>query len=191
MRVGIFGGTFDPFHLGHLGVTIHLREMCNFDEVWIVPAAQSPLKTHEAVSAEHRKAMIGVAIDGVEGLALNEVDLERPGPSYTVDTLRILRERYPEVDFSLCMSNDVAQSLPKWRAIDEIMAQVPIVVSRRFPGIELPMECVETPIVEIEATIIRERLKNHLTCVHLLPAPVLAYIQKHQLYVTLPSFGDE
>ncbi len=202
MKIGIFGGTFDPFHLGHLGAAIYAREMAGLDQMWILPAAQSPLKANDAVEVHHREKMVEVAIEGIEGLRLDRTDLERSGLSYTIDTLALLRERHPDFEFFLCMSDDVAVTLPKWRSCEELLAGVPLLVTRRLleklpktgeKAIDEAIErgYLETPVVQIEATVIRERCQRGLTCVHLLASPVLAYIQKQGLYGTISGLGDE
>jgi nicotinate-nucleotide adenylyltransferase len=182
MKVGLFGGTFDPIHLGHFATAMSCREMLGLDEVWFVPAAQSPLKG-ESTPAEHRCAMIERVIDGVEGLELCDIELRRPPPSYTVDTLRELIDLHPDVEFQLLMSDDVAATFQKWKEPEAILELMPVVVSRRVglvPG--EAFRYLETPIFEVNATEVRERLREGKGCQHFLDHRVLQYILEHNLY---------
>lgn len=192
--IGIFGGTFDPIHLGHLHLATEIRERKELDEVWFCPAAQSPHKGVCSTSADDRREMIDLAISANPAFKLLNWELQREGPSYTINTLRQLKEEYPETDFALIIADELVPSLPKWREIYEILQLATLYVGQRIyteppPKTEDPLidEAVSKgyipmPLVKVKATTIRDRLRKGLDCTPYLASEVLAYISAHNLY---------
>lgn len=197
--VGIFGGTFDPVHLGHVNLAVELLERCQLDEVWFIPAHVSPFRVGEAlVAPEHRLAMLRLAVEEIPSFKVLDIELRREAPSYTIDTLHELRGLYPTMPFALLMGEDVALGLPRWKEAKQIVKSFPLHVGCRrgsdlrrkmktplFPAeirTALHSAMVPTALMDIEATQVRKRLKESLYCGHLLPSKVLDYIRAHQLY---------
>lgn len=186
MRIGIFGGTFDPPHLGHWLAAVDAAETLALDEVIWVPAAQQPLKAGvSSADAAHRLAMARLTVQGDGRFRVDAVELERGGLSFTVDTLRTYRERYPDAALFLLLGSDAAASLPKWREPEVIRALAEIVVlTRGGEASELPsgVRAVPTRRVDLSATEIRERVAAGRSIRGFVPDAVAAYIAAHGLY---------
>lgn len=186
MRIGVFGGTFDPPHLGHWLAAVDAVEALALDEVIWVPAAQQPLKAG-VVSADavHRLAMTRLMVQGDQRFRVDAVELERGGLSFTVDTLRDYRERYPDAALFLLLGSDAAASLPKWREPEGIRALAEIaVLTRGGEAVGLPagVRAVPTRRVDLSATEIRERVAAGRSIRGFVPDAVAAYIAAHGLY---------
>ncbi len=134
MRLGIYGGSFDPVHLGHLLVAENCREQQKLDEVWFIPAAISPHKTHAApAEAHHRLEMLKLAIGGYEPFRLSTLEIDRGGVSYTVDTLEALHGEDPNREMFLILGADALDDLPKWKEPRRICElAIPLVVRRAY-----------------------------------------------------------
>lgn len=180
--IGLFGGTFDPVHFGHINCAIELKEKCGLSEVWVIPACCSPFREMNT-SPEHRLNMVKLAFEGIEGFKVKDIEINKPPPSYTIDTLRELTSKHPKKKFALLLGEDAANSFPTWKESDEILKMVPLFKARR--GVEFKEGFVNTSYVEIEATRVRDRLKKGLYCGHLVPSKVLDYIYKNRLYYSL------
>ncbi len=201
-NIGIFGGTFNPIHLGHLNLAIEAIEKKPLDEVWFCPAHQNPFKLDEQpIAAHHRLEMIKRAIAHVPHCRVIEFELERQPPSYTIDTLRYLiaqeRDRSDPNRFFLIIGDDSLPGFLSWHQVDEIIRLVPLIVGSRdtapisnrhsanakIQG-ALTEGLLKTRLMEISSTEIRERLAKGKCCVHLLPKEVLDYIKEHHLYLS-------
>jgi nicotinate-nucleotide adenylyltransferase len=186
--VGVFGGSFDPVHFGHLIVVRAVAEAANLSEVRLVPAREQPLKagTHGAPAAD-RAAMLDRAVAGEAGFRVERLELDRPGPSYTVDTLRELRAREPGHRFALLLGADAARDLPQWKEAAALPGLATLVVFAR-PGAPVPAGLpdrtvvVEAPQVDISATAIRARVRAGRSIRYLVPEAVADYIATHRLY---------
>lgn len=167
-RVGFFGGSFDPIHFGHIGLAVHLMESHKLDRVIFCPAFCSPFKKDAPphVSPEHRLKMLTLALD-LPQFQISTLELEREGPSYTVDTLRALQKE-SETELRLLLSTETAQHLDRWKESAEIVKIAPPLIAPRE--------------ILISSTIIRTRLKKNLYCGHLIPSKALDYIHAHHLY---------
>jgi nicotinate-nucleotide adenylyltransferase len=133
-RVGIYGGSFNPVHLGHLRCALEVGERANLDRVKLVPARMPPHKNAAGIApAEHRVAMLEAAINGESGLEVDPLELEREGPSYTIDTLRELRRRTPNLSYGLILGFDSFCDLPTWKDFREILAEVDLLITSRPP----------------------------------------------------------
>ena len=199
MRIGIFGGTFDPIHIGHLVLAEQCREQCQLDEVWFVPAALPPHKLDSIISpAKIRSEMIEFAIAGNPQFKLCRIELDRSGPSYTVTTLEQLHVEDPTRELFLLVGADSIRDLPTWRQPQRILELATVVAVNRGgdPGIEshhltvqqlagnsIPrIQIVQIPALEISATDIRQRIAAGRSVRYLVPRSVEAYIREHGFY---------
>ncbi|MDE2903995.1 MAG: nicotinate (nicotinamide) nucleotide adenylyltransferase, partial [Chloroflexota bacterium] len=132
-RLGVYGGTFDPVHCGHLAVARSVREAYDLSRILFIPARQSPLRDPPQASARDRLAMVRRAIDGMPGFEASAIDIDRPGPSYMIDTLTRLAGQHPRADLFLILGADAVAELPAWREADRILAAAQIIAVPR-PG---------------------------------------------------------
>ena len=187
MATGILGGSFDPIHHGHCIAADRAVEALGLDCVLFVPAAQQPLKTQGAAGTmQQRSDMVRLAIAGHPRFRLETCEIDRPPPSYTVDTLRQLRARQPEERFVLILGADAAADLPRWRAADEVARLAEIAVLTRPGAPEVTSAFVKhfvaTPAIEISASDIRARCLTGRSIRYLVPDAVASYIARHRLY---------
>jgi len=185
-RIGLLGGTFNPIHFGHLNLAIEMQEKCTLDEVWMIPARLSPFKLEEPlISGEDRLEMVRLAIEGLPSFRVLDVELSRPPPSYTIDTLHLLDTSAD--NFFLLLGEDAFAHFDKWKNHKEILQKVSLrVAKRKCSTQQVPLaERVDTREMEISSTEVRERIKKRLYCGHLIPYKVLDYIYEHQLYFTV------
>jgi nicotinate-nucleotide adenylyltransferase len=186
--IGLFGGSFDPVHHGHLIVGRVAAEALGLTQLRFVPAREQPFKQgRHGATAEQRAAMLDLAVNGEPGLAVERAELERPSPSYTVDTLRALRARDPGVELTLLLGADAAAELPAWRSAAELPALARIVVFAR-PGVPIPdspliTRSIRVPAIDISATEIRRRVREGLSLRYWVPDAVAKYVTEHRLYL--------
>lgn len=195
-RLGIFGGTFDPPHHGHLIIATEVRHALALDRVLFLPAGRPPHKRGAAVSpAEHRVSMTRLAIAGDPTFALCLDDVERGGPSYTADTLEALARQYPGAKLFFLMGEDSLRDLPTWRAPARILRAARLAVAARpgiatdltalerlLPGISARVAFVPTPEIGIAARDLRARVAAGRPIRYQVPPAVEAYILAHSLY---------
>lgn len=196
-RIGLFGGTFDPPHLGHLILASEACAQLNLSRLLWVLTPTPPHKLGQVVtSPEHRLEMLERAISDNPAFELSRLELERPGPHYTVDTVRIVQERHPAADIILVIGGDSLRDLPAWRfAADLVAACREIGVMRRpgdsadlaaleslLPGLRAKLRFVDAPLLEIASSAIRRRVAEGISVRYYLPPAVYEYIQKEHLY---------
>jgi|SRR5690625_225838 len=184
-RIGILGGTFDPPHIGHLIIAEEVRLALNLTEIWFVPSHEQPHKTTARTPAIDRAKMVECAIESNNTFRLNNIELKRSGPSYTIDTMRQLTKRYSDKNFFFIIGADMVEYLPYWKEVDELIRLVKFVgVSR--PGYKVdttyPIITVDIPDIHLSSTYLRERLMAGQTCRYLIPDCVSTYIKEHRLY---------
>ena len=186
--IGLLGGSFDPVHHGHLIAGRIAAEALGLDELRFVPAREQPFKRgrHGAPAAD-RAAMLDLAVAGAPGFAVERVELDRPGPSYTVDTLRALRARDPGAALTVLLGADAAAELDVWHRAEELPGLARIVVFGRpgalMPATPLITGTVEVPALEISATEIRARVRAGRSIRYWVPDAVSEYIARHRLYL--------
>ncbi len=188
-RIGLFGGSFDPIHLGHLNLAINLLEQCSLDQVLFCPTTLSPFKTETpAIAAiEHRLEMIRRTIDPIDAFALLDWEAKSGdgGPTYTIDTVRALAQD-PSQEVYLLIGEDHLDALHRWKDSAELIRLAPPLVASREVSkpAASPLEVtqIKIPLYEISSTEIRERLLEKKYCGHLVPALALDYIYQNQLY---------
>jgi len=182
MRVGLLGGSFDPVHYGHLRAAQWALEAFDLQQVRLVPARQSPFKGPCVASETDRHTMLKLATNDHEALVVEGCELERPAPSYTVDTLRDLTRRMPDVRFALILGSDAAGGLEAWRESSEVRRLAEIRVLWR-PGDPAQGPTATTfSGLSISSTEIRESVKAGRSIRYLTPEPVRLYIEEKGLY---------
>jgi nicotinate-nucleotide adenylyltransferase len=182
-RIGIYGGSFDPIHHGHLILAREAREALNLEKIIFVPAAVSPFKARPAVaSGDMRLRMLRAAIEGEEGFAIDDCELRRPPPSWTVDTVLEIRKREPESEICLLIGEDNVATLDRWRRFDELNKLVRFVVLDRTGSQTQSDHQVVRRKIDISATDIRKRVANGQSIRYLVPSAVEEIIQREKLY---------
>lgn len=185
--VGLFGGSFDPIHHGHLLVGLAAIESLGLESLRFVPAHTQPFKSGlHGASPEQRAAMVALAIAGERRFVLERVEIDRGGPSYTVDTLRALKAREPDLEFALLVGADAVAELGSWREAEALPSLARIVALTR--GGELPpaspliWRTLAVPVVEISATDVRARVRAGASIRWRVPEAVARYIAAERLY---------
>ncbi|RIK42238.1 MAG: nicotinic acid mononucleotide adenylyltransferase [Chloroflexi bacterium] len=196
-RIGVFGGSFDPIHIGHLIIADNLYHGLQLDELLFLPAGDPPHKHDQQVtSADTRVELVAAAIAGIPEFELCRVDVDRPGYSYTVDTLRILRSQRPEAaEWYFLMGEDSLRDFPTWRQPAEIATLARLGVARRpevdvdiaglvaaIPSLAGRIALVDVPLIGISSSDIRERVRSGQPYRFLVPAPVASLIREKRLY---------
>ena len=185
-QVGILGGNFNPVHNAHLIVADQVRQQLGLDQVLLMPEYQPPhVDKKETIPEHHRLKMLELAIEGIEGLAIETIELERKGISYTYDTMKILTEQNPDTDYYFIIGADMVDYLPKWYRIDELVDMVQFVgvqLPRYKAGTSYPVIWVDVPLMDISSSMVRDFLAQGRKPNFLLPQPVLDYIEKEGLY---------
>jgi nicotinate-nucleotide adenylyltransferase len=185
--IGLLGGSFDPIHNGHLSTADSLLSQLHLSEIRFVIAREQPLKKGHGAGADARARMVELAIAGHPGFKLETIELERPGPSYTVDTLRDLRVREPGKQWVVLLGSDAARDLDRWKEAAEVARLARIVVFGRsgepLPDSPLIGGTATVPPVPISATEVRSRVRDGQPFDHLVPPPVARYILENRLYL--------
>lgn len=197
-RLGVMGGTFDPIHIGHLAIADEARALLSLERVLFVPARVSPLKLENScATGDDRFRMVEMAVADNNLFFPSRMELDRRGPSYTVDTLASLREAYgSDVELRFIMGMDSLETLPHWRRPGDIIRLARLVVvtrpgyqadwaalERAVPGLSEATEVIDTLRLDISSTELRERVRRGMPIRYLVPAPVEAYIREHHLYL--------
>ncbi|MEY4026161.1 MAG: nicotinate-nucleotide adenylyltransferase [Actinomycetota bacterium] len=189
LRIGLFGGTFDPPHVGHLVTAVNVRHALNLDIV-ILMVANDPWQksgSRDVTTAEDRFAMVEAAVSVVDGVVAGRDELDRGGPSYTADTLMALAEKHPGAELFTIVGDDAAAGLPSWTRVDQVAEYSQLVVVDR-PGVavELPQQFnwlrVESPRLEVSSTDLRSRFSDGRPLDYLVTEPVLHVIEQRGLY---------
>ncbi|BAH87365.1 nicotinate-nucleotide adenylyltransferase [Streptococcus mutans] len=185
-QVGILGGNFNPVHNAHLLVADQVRQQLGLDEVLLMPEYKPPHVDKKAtIDEKHRLKMLELAIKGIEGLAIETIELKRKGVSYTYDTMKDLIEQNPDVDYYFIIGADMVDYLPKWHKIDELIQMVQFVGVQRpkyKAGTSYPVIWVDVPLMDISSSMIRDFIRKNRKPNFLLPKLVLDYIEKEGLY---------
>ena len=203
MRLGIFGGTFDPVHFGHLALAEECLAVAGLDEVWLVPAASPPHKGEKKLSRfDQRKEMLELAIAGNEKFKVEPMEADRPGPSFTSDTLEEIQKRKPNDELFLIIGGDSALEFSTWKDPAKIASLATIIVRIR-PGVIMPTEqefisqlgkelgvlpkvifVAGPPYLDVSSSLLKERVSNNKSVRYLLPRAVEVYIQQKKLYLS-------
>lgn len=188
MKIGLFFGSFNPVHHGHLIIANHIAMTTGLDEVWMVVSPQNPFKKSASLLNEnHRYHLVQLAIEGEKKLRASNIEFKLPKPSYTVDTLAYLAEKYPKHRFSIIMGSDGFQNLDKWKNAEAIVKNYPLIIYKR-PGFEIEnklraaITVADAPMLEISSTHIRYMLKQGLSIRYLVPDIVMEEIENRGFY---------
>ena len=200
MRIGIFGGPFDPPHLGHLILAERCREAARLDEVWFLPSYVPPHKTERGVARfEHRCDMVTLATTGQPAFRVEPIEKELPPPSYTVQTLEELHVRHPEHEFALVIGGDSLHDLPMWHQPAKLLKLAEIIAVAR-PGVqtltvedlakalnvtagEVRLQVVAGPLIDLSSRELRQRVKEGKTIRYAVPRAVEEYVRERKLYL--------
>lgn len=192
-RVGLFFGSFNPIHVGHLIMANHILQHSNLDKIWFVVTPQNPHKSKETLLDDRQRLhLVNLAIEDNYNFQASDVEFHLPQPNYTVNTLVHLREKHPDMVFSLIMGEDNLCTLHKWKNYQEIIRHHEIVVYPRMndDGKEPKAEVMDhasihfcdAPVIKISASYVRDLIQSNRTPKYVLPAAVLQYIEEMHFY---------
>lgn len=189
MKIGLYFGSFNPVHHGHLIIASHILNFTGLDLVWFVVSPQNPFKeTHSLLNENHRKHLVDLAIEGDHRMKTSNIEFKLPRPSYTINTLIHLEEQYPEHQFSIIMGSDGFRNIGKWKNAEVILKNYDIKIYKRS-GYEVDpamlssrVQIVEAPLLQISGTLIRQLIKERKSIRYLVPDVVMEQIQSQQFY---------
>lgn len=191
-KVGLFFGSFNPIHIGHLILANCILENSDMAELWFVVSPQNPFKDKKTLLSDHNRLdMVQLAVKNYPKMRVSNVEFSLPKPSYTIDTLTYLKEKYPDHSFALIMGEDNLKGLPKWKNSDKLIENYQIIVyPRLFAGEKQENEylkhenisMVNAPIIELSATEIRNMIKNGKNVRPMLPPEVFEYLDGSNFY---------
>jgi nicotinate-nucleotide adenylyltransferase len=189
MITGLYFGSFNPIHVGHLAIANFMVEFSDLDQLWFVVSPQNPLKARSSLLQDyHRLALVRLAIEDDERFRASDIEFKLPTPSYTIDTLTYLEEKHPGMEFQLIMGADGLKTFHKWKHSDLIVEKYHRLIYPR-PGIDLKnaslipnSTVVEAPMMEISSSFIRKAIKEGKDVRHLVPARAYKYIQEMHFY---------
>ncbi|NGX57365.1 MAG: Nicotinate-nucleotide adenylyltransferase [Chlamydiae bacterium] len=195
-KIGLYGGTFDPIHFGHLNLVLEMKEIVGFDEMWLIPTGINPFKVDQTVTpSHHRLEMARLAVEDFAELKVLDIEVKREGITYAIDTLQEFFQESADREYSIIIGDDAASGFFQWKDVNKILDMVSIYVGRRscqsrLEGLEgdpeilevLKQGLIQTKVLEISSTDIRRRMALGLSCSHLLPSKIIDYIYINQLY---------
>jgi nicotinate-nucleotide adenylyltransferase len=196
MKIGLYFGTFNPIHIGHLIIANHMAEYSGLDQIWMVVTPHNPLKKKETLLDDHQRLqLVFLATEDYPKIKPSDIEFKLSQPNYTVNTLAHLQDKFPQHIFSLIMGEDNLKSLHKWKNYEVIMQNHEIYVYPRLDAKGLTsgaensafennsrIHFIDAPIVEISSTFIRENIKNKKNVQPLLPSKVWEYLDHNNFY---------
>ena len=194
-KIGLYFGSFNPIHIGHMAIAGYMTEFAGLDQVWFVVSPHNPLKKKETLLADHHRFhMVQLAIGDSDRLKASDIEFKLPVPSYTIDTLTYLKEKYHKNEFCLVMGEDNLYTLHKWKNADNLVSRYPIYVYPRPDSVK-PLSLlldqllsnsvihkVNAPLMDISGTFIRDGIKNRKDMSYFLPPAVWKYIKEMHFY---------
>jgi nicotinate-nucleotide adenylyltransferase len=188
MKIGLYFGSFNPIHIGHCIIASHIVQNTTLDSIWFIVSPQNPLKQSSSLLNEyHRLHLAQLAIEEESKLKVSDIEFHLPRPSYTIDTLTYLKEKYPDKIFSVIMGSDGLQNLHKWKNVQALVKDYSIYVYKR-PGFEIintvkaKLEEVKAPLLEISSTHIRDTIQKGKSIRYLVPDKVREEIELYHYY---------
>ncbi len=189
MKVGLFFGSYNPIHIGHMAIANYFAEFSDLGKIWLVISPQSPFKRRTNLLAEHhRYYMAQLALEDDNQISPTNIEFHLPKPSYTIDTLTYLREKYPQHQLCIIIGSDNLKYLHKWKNISELIAQYPIYVYPRSatdPNVyreRFPVKVVDAPQIEISSSFIRSAIRQGKDIRYFVPFKVYHYIKEMHFY---------
>lgn len=189
MKVGLYFGSFNPIHHGHLIIANFVCQNSDLDQLWFVVSPQNPLKPSAGLLNEyHRLFLVNLAIEGENKLRASDIEFKLPRPSYTIDTLTYLREKYPQHQFSVIMGSDSYQNLRNWKNYQQILNEYRVFVYLRA-GFEITSDIssnvtvMNAPLLQISATHIRNNIRGKKSIRYLVPEKVMEEIERNAYYL--------
>ena len=188
MKIGLFFGSFNPIHHGHLMVASFIANHTDLQQVWLVVSPQNPHKTQSSLLNEYdRLHLAQLAIEDDAQIKVSDIEFKLPKPSYTIDTLTYLEEKYPQHNFFVIMGSDSFQNLPKWKNFEALVKNYQFIVYRR-PSFDITekfgadVTYLEAPMLELSATLIRNNCKDGITIRYLVPEDVRLEIERNNYF---------
>jgi len=188
MKIGLFFGSFNPIHHGHLMVASFIANHTDLQQIWLVVSPQNPHKTQTSLLNEYdRLHLAQLAIEDDAQIKVSDIEFKLPKPSYTIDTLTYLQEKYPQHQFHVIMGSDSFQNLPKWKNFEALVKNYQFIVYRR-PGFDITedygadIQYLEAPMLELSATLIRNNCKDGITIRYLVPEQVRLEIERNNYF---------
>lgn len=189
MTIGLYFGSFNPIHNGHLIIANHIANYTNLERIWFVVSPQNPLKKSSSLLNEnHRKHLIDLSIEGEKKLLSSNIEFKLPKPSYTIDTLTYLKEKYPQHEFTIIMGSDSFSNIHKWKNYEIILRSYPIIIYNRS-GFKVNkamlndrIVVLEAPLLQISSTFIRNLIREKKSIRYLVPDIVMQEIECHLYY---------
>ena len=190
-KIGLFFGSFNPIHVGHLIIANYMASQTDLTEVWLVVSPHNPLKARKSLAKDYdRLHLVNVAIEGNPLLRACDIEFKLPKPSYTIDTLTYLKEKHPRKSFVLIMGGDNLDTFPKWKNYEQLIAQHEIYVYNRpgYPNTSIEptlaekVTYFEAPLMAISASYIRQCIQSGLPITYLVTRPVQTYIEASNMY---------
>ena len=189
MKIGLFFGSFNPIHTGHLIIANYFAENTDLRQVWFVISPQNPLKNKASLLGEKQRLyMVNLAIEDNPKFRSSTIEFHLPQPSYTVDTLAYLKEKYPDHSFVLLMGSDNLETLPKWKNYELILKNYPVYVFSRTLNIAMPplpeadIKIFTVPLLDISSTYIRNSIKDGKSVRYLVPESIYHYLSEMNFY---------
>lgn len=189
MKIGLFFGSFNPVHNGHLMLANYMVQTTDLNKVWFVVSPHNPLKDKKTLLGEYdRLNLINLAIENNPKLKASDIEFKLPQPSYTIDTLSYLKDKFPKHEFTLIMGSDNLATLHKWKNYQQLIEQYPIIVYQRrgftkdpFPEVKT-IQHIKFPFIDISSTFIREQIKKGISVRYFMPDVVWQYIEEMKFY---------
>ncbi len=191
MKIGLYFGTFNPIHVGHLTIANHMAEHSDLDQIWFVVTPHSPFKKKSTLlDNNHRYQMVDRAVENYTKLRVSDIEFNLPQPNYTIDTLTYLQEKYPDYEFALIMGEDNLKSFHKWKNYELILKYHHIYVYPRLSKETIETQFdnhkkihhIDAPIMQLSSTFIRKSIKNGKNIKPMLPEHVWEYLDEMNFY---------
>jgi nicotinate-nucleotide adenylyltransferase len=189
MKIGLFFGSFNPIHIGHMAIANYMVEFTDLNKLWFVVSPHNPLKIKQSLLADyHRLEMVNLAINGDLRFASSNIEFSLPQPSFTINTLTYLKEKYPQNEFIIIMGSDGLETFHKWKNFDQIIKNYSRYIYPRPDTNSEFLEKIENgrlvnaPLIEISSTFIRESIRVKKDIRHFLPFPVWKYLDEMNFY---------